>query len=422
MKVNTVIPHERFFALPNAFTDALAEDLSTGTWIQAMPFASYDHPIYGEVNITEQIVNVMADNFRNNVFGQDVPITYEHFGMDPAKGYKAAGWVQDVDVREDGFWWKVNFTEEAVDEVKQGAWRYFSPEYHDVWQDAETGTIYTYVVVGGALTNQPFLKGMVPLNFSTLLAAGTPDTIPSGSNADWEHSEPASDTPREDDEETIDGEGTRGPSPDVEPEPEDYAMSDFLTLLGSTLELPEDADEDAVAAAVANLVAEVAPLREAASAASERQAFSESFPAEFARLQALEQRDRENTAKAFADRYANLRLVKGEGDTAEATPYGFSAKTVEQVEKMHLAFSNGRMAQEHIEAVLDSLMNTGLVNYGEVGSATESETPENAPKAFAALVAQIRTDEKLDYAAAIREAATREPDLFAEYRKATSTR
>lgn len=416
------VSHKQHLAYAHAFAEVTAEQLTTGHWIKAAPLASFDHPVYGEVNITEDVVNVMLDNFRNKVYGQDIPITYEHFGMDSAKGRKAAGWVQDIAVRDDGMYWFVSFTEEAAKEIAADEWRYFSPEWYDVWQNPETGTLYTYVVNGGALTNTPFFKGMQPLNFSELVAAGLADNLPSDSSVDWEHSEPGEGTPREDDDETIDGEGTRGPSPDVEPEPEEYNMEEFLTKIRTQLGLTEDADEVAIETALSELVADVKPIRDAEDKLQQHVVFSEQYPAEWARLKALEQKDRESSARAFADRYATIRLVKGEGEQAEATPYGFSAQTVEQIEKLHLAFSMGDVASEHIEGVLDSLMNTGLVNYGEVGTATTPEIDtEDAPKAFSDFALSIAKEEKVSYQEAIGIAADRNPDLFQKYRNATKT-
>lgn len=412
----------RFLSLPDAFSDVSAESLVEGKWIQASPFAEFEHPIYGDVKVTPELVSQMKANFDANVYGQDVPLTYEHFGMDSAKGFKAAGWLKDIEVRDDGMYWFVAFTQEAAEEIAQGAWRYFSPEWYDVWRDPESGMAYTYVVAGGALTNQPFFKGMQPLNFSTLVAAGLADSVPTDSTADWEHSEPGSETPREDEEEAIDGQGTRGPSPDVEPEAEEYAMKDFLTKLRSALELAEDADESTVLTALSDMVALAKPLKDAEAEADKHLAFSQAYPAEFERLKALENTERENKARAFSDRYATLRLVKGEGETAEATTYGFSARTVDDIKNLHLAFSIGQMTEEHIEKVLDSLLNTGLVDYSEHGTSVVHETPENAPQAFADTVAKIRKEEEVDYNTAVALASSRNPELFQAYREAVKTK
>lgn len=423
--MTTLAMQERFFTLPDCFSDTTVSELVSGKWIQAMPYSSFDHPLYGEVEITPEIASIFTRNFDERVYKQDIPISYEHFGMDASKGLKAAGWVKAVEARDDGFWWQVAFTDEAAQEIADGAWRYFSPEFFDVWKDPESNMFHSYVIGGGALTNSPFFKGMVPLNFSSLLIAEHDDTKGAGTKgsvADIEHGEPGSGEPRTDDAEpdSQDGQGTRGPSPVIEPED---SMEEFLKNMREKLGLPADADEAAILVAASDLVGEVTPLREAALVANEKQTFADRFPQEFSRMQKLEEADRVNKAKAFADRYAAKRLVEGTGDEATPTGLGFSALTIENIEKMHLAFSEGALKQEHVEAVLESLLNTGLVDYNELGTKVTDDDVVNAtPLAFAEKVASIQAEDKIDYSNAVRVAAARHPELFKAYRESVSTR
>lgn len=407
-----VLPHERHFTHINAFSTATLDELTKGKEIQAFPFGEYDHPIYGKVTITTEIADKFKQNFDERVYGQDIPIGFEHFGSDMAKGSKAAGWVKAVRVASDGVFWTVAFTEEAAKEIADGAWKYFSPEFYDVWQNPETKLISSYVIVGGALTNRPFFKGMVPLNFSELLVA---------EHAGIEHSEPGTTDERTDDPEppNEDGQGTRGPSPVIEPEDN---MEEFLKSLREKFKLGEDATEEQILIAASELVTEVEPLREAALRASEVQTFSERFPAEHARMIQLEETNRKNEARAFSERYAIKRQVEGEGEAAVTTPFGFSATTIEAVEKMHLAFSEGKLTQQHLEDVLESQLNTGLVDYSERGSSVTPEATDATPKAFAEKVAAIQIEDKVDYRTAVRLASEKHPDLFAAYRESVTYR
>ena len=410
-----VMPHERYFMLPNAFSTATLDELTKGKEIQAFPFGEYDHPLYGKVTITPEVADVFKRNFDENVYGQEIPISYDHFGADAAKGNKAAGWVKAVRVASDGVFWTVAFTEEAASEIESGAWKYFSPEFYDVWQNPETKLISSYVIVGGALTNRPFFKGMVPLNFSELL-------LETAEHADIEHSEPGTTEPRQDDEEpdSQDGQGTRGPSPTLEP-PED-SMEEFLKKLRVQFSLSEDATEEQILVAAGEIVTEVTPLREAAANLTEVQTFAERFPNEHKRMTELEASERKNKAKTFAERYENKRLVEGEGDEAQPTGLGFSALTIEKIENMHLAFSEGTIDQSHMEDVLESLLNTGLVDYSERGSSVAPESPDATPKAFAEKVALIQSDDKVDYRTAVRMASEQYPELFKAYRDSVTYR
>jgi hypothetical protein len=320
------MPTERFFIIPNAFSGSTVQDLVAGKEIQAFKVGEFDHPLYGSINITPDLLNTFKENFDKNVYGQDIPINYEHFGMDSSKGLKAAGWLRGVRADSEAMYWTVAFTEEAAQEIIDGAWKYFSPEYYDVWTNPETNLLSTYVINGGALTNKPFFKGMMPLNFSEVLAE----------SADWEH--------------------------------------------------------------------------------SEHMTFAEQFPAEYDRMQKLEVSERENKAKAFADRYATKRLVEGEGEEAKTTGYGFSSLTLENIEKMHLAFSEQKLTQAQIEDVLESLLNTGLVDYSERGTAVTDDTVgEATPQAFAEKIATIVTEDKIPYGDAVRVAGERYPELAKAY-------
>jgi phage I-like protein len=419
---------KRFMVFTEKLSAFSEGELSEGVWIHASPKGEFKHPVYGEVAIDDERIARFVRNFENNVFGQDVPIYYEHFGMDQAKGMKAAGWINEMEQRDDGMWWKVKFSEQATAEIKAGEWRYFSPEWYNEWTDPETQVTHKDVAVGGALVNQPFYKNMVPLNFSELAAEVANEV------ADWEHSEPGSGpTPREDDPDDTNAQGVRGPSPDVEPDPDAYdvedSMEEFLKKLGELLKLEGEPTEDTVLAAFAEYVNEAQPIRDAIATANEQQTFSERFPAEFARMQALEESDRANKAQAFSDKYATARVVKtsGEGDdvVTTPTPYGFSGLAIEKIKDLHLAFSTNTLTEKHISDVFDAMLNNGMVDYSEHGSSRVTEmpaTPEDAKMAFAEKVREVVREDQVDQAAAVRIAGEKYPELAKAYAEATRTK
>ncbi len=82
---------------------------------------------------------------------------------------------------------------------------------------------------------------------------------------------------------------------------------------------------------------------------------------------------------------------------------------------MHLAFSEGKLTQEEIEAVLESLLNTGLVDYSERGTAVASEDEGDPVKTFAEKIATIVTEDKIPYGDAVRVAGERHPELAKAY-------
>ncbi len=133
------------------------------SWLHAMPFGTFQHSTYGELNFDTGKVKGFADSVKNKVRGIDLDVDYDH----KAKTHEAAGWVKDADVRSDGLWLLVDWTKEAAQKIKDKKYKYFSPEFHDEWTDAQ-GKMHQNVLFGGGLTNRPFLKNLVPVNLSEL--------------------------------------------------------------------------------------------------------------------------------------------------------------------------------------------------------------------------------------------------------------
>ena len=131
------------------------------TWLHAMPLGTKLHPVYGKLQFTSDRLERYAANVKNRVRKIDLDIDYSH-KEDPSKGHKAAGWIKDAEVRGDGLWVGVQFTDPARQEIEAGEWRYLSPEFKDVWEDAD-GTKHQDVLFGAGLTNRPFLKDLLPI-------------------------------------------------------------------------------------------------------------------------------------------------------------------------------------------------------------------------------------------------------------------
>lgn len=144
------------------------DDSDMSSWIQLMPLGSYSHELFGSIDITGNKVQKFVDNFRNNVRGIKLDVDYEH----KARDGKAAGWIEDIQDRGlDGLWGLVKWTPPAYTALKAGEYKYFSPEYQDVWEHPKTGEKYDSVLFGGALTNRPYLKDIQPINLSEVIRA-----------------------------------------------------------------------------------------------------------------------------------------------------------------------------------------------------------------------------------------------------------
>lgn len=140
----------------------LSEDGKTGR-VQIFPrVGTYQHPRYGELRVTPEFLAEVKKNFEGKVYQQELPLTIDLEHQSSLSG--AAGWIQNIEVDgQKGAWATVEFNDRGKSLVSADAYRYFSPEYYDKWQDPASGKEYSNVLVGGALTNRPFFKGMEPV-------------------------------------------------------------------------------------------------------------------------------------------------------------------------------------------------------------------------------------------------------------------
>lgn len=126
--------------------------------VQILKTGNFNHPKFGNFEITTQTLSEMIANFKNRVRGIDLSFDYFH---DSDK--EASAWVGDLELSEDGtqLWaTNVDWTPKARQKLAERELRYFSPDFAFQWTDPETGNIFKNVLFGGALTNRPFLKEM----------------------------------------------------------------------------------------------------------------------------------------------------------------------------------------------------------------------------------------------------------------------
>ncbi len=140
-------------------------------WIEALPARIYHTPQYGPLEISHEKLARFVQNFNTRVRGQDVATDFDH-RMDRAKGNQASGWYKEFAIRPSSsdptnvsLWTRIELTDDAKREIKEKKWRYFSLEWEDEWMDNE-GKLHEDVVIGGAFTNKPIAKNVLPINFS----------------------------------------------------------------------------------------------------------------------------------------------------------------------------------------------------------------------------------------------------------------
>jgi phage I-like protein len=156
-------------------TALTAADAAGGErWVQLIPpgtFAGRDGRgpyISGDKAAMQAIVK----NSRAYLGTTDAVVDYDHqsvFGAVEGVGgtAPAAGWIKDMEARDDGVWGRVEWTGKAADAIKAGEYRYLSP----VFMHAKSGQVLAIKMAG--LTNTPNLD-LVAVAASTLFSATNP--------------------------------------------------------------------------------------------------------------------------------------------------------------------------------------------------------------------------------------------------------
>lgn len=126
--------------------------------LHVVPTGKWQHPVYGEMEITPSDIAEFVRNFKDKV-RRDIPITAGHDNGMNGGELEAIGWFKELyDRGVNGLWAYVEWTDEGARLLQEGAFKYFSPEFYEEYSDPETGRVYHNVLVGGALTNKPYFK------------------------------------------------------------------------------------------------------------------------------------------------------------------------------------------------------------------------------------------------------------------------
>ncbi len=149
----------------------LQEDGSQETEVQLCKVGRFHSPQYGEFEITLQDLEEMVANFENAPQKERV-VDYNHASeltCAAAEEGKAAGWIKELFIEDDGLWAVVEWTNQARNYIKEGEYRYLSPVIQFSFKDKETGEEVGTRLKSAALVNQPFLEGMSPVQFQEIL-------------------------------------------------------------------------------------------------------------------------------------------------------------------------------------------------------------------------------------------------------------
>jgi len=384
------------------------DDNTTSSWIQAFPVGKYQHPTYGEINVTPERVKAFAASVNNKVRGTDLDIDYDH----KAQTQIAAGWVKQAEARPDGLYLHVDWTPAAAKKIMDKEYRYFSPEYTDSWTDNQ-GVTHTDVLFGGALTNRPFLKNIQPVNLSEamtkLLATSAPPTSPN------------------------DGTGTRTDpqSSSVAPLSVDDALGRMADLLG----LDHNADHNQILGAVSMLTKDEASegddeTKEPGQGNDKETQMSDKDKGGGAPAVTLsdQQLMEHPVFKQMSEKLAVLeaanRLAEVQRQLTELSEGNYVlTPAVRELAEPFMLTLPAEACLKFSEILRLFVERKGIVELGERGIARQHISAEEqltGVKAFSDAVARVRAEDKtLSYTDAVRTVAANDPQLYENYRLST---
>jgi hypothetical protein len=146
----------QFFAELHLDKDFNAGDLID---IQVMRKGEWNHPIYGKIEVTSDTLSEVLENFYSRQRGVDLALDENH-----EPDHKALGWFKELYLLgSENLYATIELTQRGAELLKEGAYKYFSPEIIFSGEDEETGDEYSNLLIGGAITNRPFFKNMEPL-------------------------------------------------------------------------------------------------------------------------------------------------------------------------------------------------------------------------------------------------------------------
>ena len=139
--------------------------------IEVLHAGKWEHPQYGIIQISDADIDRFISSFNDKVRTVEIAVDQEHM---PEKG--AAGWFKTLNkYYEDGktkLKASVEWTKLGKELIKDGIFKYFSPEFDFDYEDLETHEQFDNVLLGGALTNRPYFKSLAPVMLSENMYAG----------------------------------------------------------------------------------------------------------------------------------------------------------------------------------------------------------------------------------------------------------
>jgi len=144
--------------------------------IQVLKKGKFKHPWWGVLNFDDSFFSSIIRNFEAGIPQEEIAFDFKH---DSEGG--AAAWVKNLHKNNGDLMASIELTKRGLTSIKDREFKYFSAEYTDDYVEYElsdgkdeNGNIVTRetkishgpTMLGGGLTNRPFIKGMKPVSLS----------------------------------------------------------------------------------------------------------------------------------------------------------------------------------------------------------------------------------------------------------------
>lgn len=131
--------------------------------IQIAQLGEFDHSRYGKVSITADDIKQWQTNLQHLPGGRAL-IDLDHRADRMPRNTEAAGWITDISLDGDKAWGTVEWSDLGRKAITDKRYLFFSPSFGKFKN--ETGETYDNTLQGGALTNKPYLTRMATVSFA----------------------------------------------------------------------------------------------------------------------------------------------------------------------------------------------------------------------------------------------------------------
>lgn len=426
-------PGDAEFYLSRLPEITFAEDNDEPTiTIPAFQLGEKVHDGFGRTHeISLDFAEKLKANFDKKIRGIDILTDWEH-GTDVAKGKAASGQIVDmiVDKTKNQMLYSIKLTKEAVDDLKNKRYRYFSPSWLPTWKHNNTGEDFEMVPNGGGFTNRPIQKTLPAINFAevtteddvelklddhgAVVLEARPDEREPGTSGQPENEDPTH----------LPGQNPgfppppQGPPAGEEPNSEVKMDPEQLKKLNEMFGLGADAKPEDLIEKANETLATAKKVSLAEDHVAKQVAFAEAYPEQHDWIVKKQKEERERKAVEFAENFT----VKLNGRT-----YVPSSEVQEKLRETHLKLAEGEVAFAELQEVIAEAHASDLVELGERGTASDGPdgdvsvmSYEDAGTQFAELAREEvstakKENEEISLSEGLNRAAAKHPELAKKY-------